>query len=176
MSRIQQTVVLDLHTLNILISVLTTIDQLILKTFHLEGNQRILKTKRYTENTKIPFNRRKIEMVNASRCSSSRIRCIQKAQYRLSYLLWRHSGRNTIDRADKDTRRKNKQRQYTGKIFLFRKGILHHKGLPLSNCLFWSVDHAVIPCCWPIGSLADSSRAAACEVVALLLSSIPTSG
>ena len=93
-------------------------DQLILKTCNLEGNQRILKTKRYTENTRY---RRKIEMVNASRCSSSRIRRIQKAQYRLSYLLRRHSGKSTIDRADKNTKRKSKQRQYTGKIFLFRK-------------------------------------------------------
>ena len=62
MSKIQQTVVFDLRTSSILISVLPTIDQLISKTFHLEGNQRILKTKRYTENTKIPFIRRKIEM------------------------------------------------------------------------------------------------------------------
>ena len=65
MSRIQQTVVPDLHTSNVLISVLTTIDRLMSKTVHLEGNQSILKTKRYTENTKIPFNRRKIEVVNA---------------------------------------------------------------------------------------------------------------
>ena len=67
MSKIQQTVVLDLRTSNILISVLPTIDQLISKTSHLEGNQRILKTKRYTKNTKIPFIRRKIEM---GECSS----------------------------------------------------------------------------------------------------------
>ena len=67
MSKIQQTVVLDLRTSNILISALPTIDQLISKTFHLEGNQIILKTKRYTENTKIPFIRRKIEM---GECSS----------------------------------------------------------------------------------------------------------
>ena len=66
-SKIQQTVVLDLRTSNILISALPTINQLISKTFHLEGNQRILKTKRYTENTKIPFIRRKIEM---DECSS----------------------------------------------------------------------------------------------------------
>ena len=51
MSGIQQTVVLDLRTSNILISVLPTIGQLISKTFHLEGNQRIRNTKRYTENT-----------------------------------------------------------------------------------------------------------------------------
>ena len=67
MSKIQQTVVLDLHTSHILISALPTIDQLISKIFHLEGNQRILKTKKYTENTKIPFIRRKLEM---GECSS----------------------------------------------------------------------------------------------------------
>ena len=41
MSKIQ-TVVLDLRTSIILISALPTTDQLISKTFHLEGNQRIL--------------------------------------------------------------------------------------------------------------------------------------
>ena len=41
MSRIQQTMLLGLRTSNILISVLPTIDQLISKTCHLEGNQRI---------------------------------------------------------------------------------------------------------------------------------------
>ena len=43
MSRVKQTVLLliDLRTSNILISVLPTIDQLISKTCHLEGNQRI---------------------------------------------------------------------------------------------------------------------------------------
>ena len=65
--KIEQTVVLNLRSSSILISVLPTIDQLISKTFHLEGKQRILKTKRYTENTKIPFIRRKIEM---GECSS----------------------------------------------------------------------------------------------------------
>ena len=64
MSKIKQTVVLDLRTSNILISALPTIDQLISKTFHLEGNQRILKTKRYCIQ-KIPFIGEKIEMVNA---------------------------------------------------------------------------------------------------------------
>ena len=54
MSKIQQTVVLDLRTSNILISALPTIDQLVSKTFHLEGNQRVLKTKRYYIQ-KIPF-------------------------------------------------------------------------------------------------------------------------
>ena len=44
-SKIQQTVAVDLRTSNILISALPTIYQLISKTFHLEGNQRILKTR-----------------------------------------------------------------------------------------------------------------------------------
>ena len=61
MPRMQQTILLDLRASNILISVLPTIDQLISKTFHLEGNQRILK--RGTQ--KILFNRREIEVVNA---------------------------------------------------------------------------------------------------------------
>ena len=82
--------------------------------------------------------------------------------------------KNTIDKSTSG--KKDKQRQCTGKEFSFRKKELHHKSLPLSNCLFWSVDHAFIPCCWPISSPADSSRKAAYEVVALLLSSIPTSG
>ena len=47
----KHTVLLDLRTSNMLISVLPTIDQLISKTCRLEGNQRTLKTKRYTEST-----------------------------------------------------------------------------------------------------------------------------
>ena len=110
MSGIQQTVLLDLRTSNVLVSVLSNIDQLVSKTCHLEGNQRILKAKRYTENT---LYRRKIEMVNASRCSSSRIRCIQKAHipFRICF----------GGKAEKYKKEKNKQRQYTGKTFLFRK-------------------------------------------------------
>ena len=46
-------VVLDLHTSNILISALPTIDQLISKTFHYEGNRRKLITKRYTESATV---------------------------------------------------------------------------------------------------------------------------
>ena len=64
LSKIQQTVVLDLRTSNILISALPTIDQLISKTFHLEGKQRILQTKRYCIQ-KTPFIGEKIEMANA---------------------------------------------------------------------------------------------------------------
>ena len=55
MSEIQQTVVLDLRTSNILISALPTIDQIIChKKNHFKDNQRILKTKRYCIQ-KIPF-------------------------------------------------------------------------------------------------------------------------
>ena len=75
---------------------------------------------------------------------------------------------------DKNTNGKKQSKDSTGKIFLQKKGIFHHKSLPLSNCLLWSVDHAAILCCWPIRSLADSSRVVSCDVVALLLSSIPS--
>ena len=84
--------------------------------------------------------------------------------------------KNTIDSRKIQAEKQTNKDSIQAKHFSSEKGILHHKSLPLSNCLFWSVDHAVISCCWPIGSLADSSRAAACEVVALLLSSLPTSG
>ena len=142
MSRIQQTVVLDLHTSNILIIVLPNIDQLISKTCRLEGNQRILKTKRYTENT---LYRRKIDMVNAPRCSSSRIRCIQKA-----HIAFRTCFGGKAEKYDRQGRKiqeaekKQAKTVYRQNISFQKKGILHHKSLPLSNCLFWSVDHAVI--------------------------------
>ena len=74
MSRIQQTVVLDLQTSNILISVnYLPISSVATKDFHFEES-----TERYssTENT---LYRRRIEMVNAPWCSNPRIRCIQKA-------------------------------------------------------------------------------------------------
>ena len=62
-------------------------------------------------------------------------------------------------------------------IYLFRKVNEFTLDRPRSNCLFWSVDHAVIPCCWPIGRLEDSSRAPACtlEAVVSSLSSTPMS-
>ena len=88
MSKIQQIVVLDLRTSNILSSALPTIDQLISKTFHLEGNQRILKTKRYTENTKKTSSGEKSRWVNARlRLQQPRIRRIHVADLALSYLL-----------------------------------------------------------------------------------------
>ena len=121
MSRIQQTVVLDLRTSSTLISVLPTTDQLISKTFHLEGNQRIQNTKRYTENT---LHWRKIEVVNAPRCSSSRIRGPKKlispfvpasAAKREKYCRQRKK----IQRAEKQAT--TNKTEYTGKQFSFQK-------------------------------------------------------
>ena len=64
MSKIQ-TVVLDLQTSNILLSVnYLPISSVATKDFHFKDNQRILKTKRYCIQ-KIPFIGEKIEMVNA---------------------------------------------------------------------------------------------------------------
>ena len=72
-SRIQQTVVLDLQTSNILISALPSIDKLISKTF-------LLKTKRYCCIQKIPFIGEKSRWVNARlRLQQSRIRRIHVA-------------------------------------------------------------------------------------------------
>ena len=65
MSRIKQTVVLDLRTSNILISVLPTIGQLISKTFISKRIQRDTQVRTSTQ--RIPFIRRKIEM---GKCSS----------------------------------------------------------------------------------------------------------
>ena len=61
----KQTVVLDLQTSNILLSVnYLPISSVATKDFHFKDNQRILKTKRYGIQ-KIPFIGEKIEMVNA---------------------------------------------------------------------------------------------------------------
>ena len=60
MSRVQQTVVLDLRTLNILISVLLPISSVATKDLSFQRQSK--NTKRYTEKT---LHRRKIEMVNA---------------------------------------------------------------------------------------------------------------
>ena len=61
----KQTVVLDLQTSNILLSVnYLPISSVATKDFHFKDNRRILKTKRYCIQ-KIPFNGEKIEMVNA---------------------------------------------------------------------------------------------------------------
>ena len=96
-----------------------------------------------------------------------------KSSYLLSYLLRRQSGKNTkYGQQTNTTDGKKQSKNSTGKMFLFRRKELHHKSLPLSNCLLWSVDHAAILCCWSKSSLTDSSRVAACDVVALLLSSI----
>ena len=134
-------------------------------------------TKRYTENT---LCRRKIEMVNAPRCSSSRIRCIQRRSVRTCCGNFRgQNGKNTIDRADKKyNKRKNKQQRSEGlgafrfffkqdrvhrEEILFSENQLHRKGLPLSNSLCCSVPQAVVTrcCCFSVG-LTDSLRTAAC--------------
>ena len=123
MPRTQQTMLLGLRTSNMLISVLPTIHQLISKTFHLEGNQRIQNTKRYTENT---LYRRNIEMVNAPRCSSSRIRCIQRRSVRTCFGNFRgqngkirHTGQTKIQRAEKQAT--TNKTEYKGKQFSFQK-------------------------------------------------------
>ena len=100
------------------------------------------------------------------------------SSYRLSYLL-----RQFMDKTGKifhrqQTKHRGKNKQvHMANIYRFRKVNGFTLDRPLSNCLFWSVDHAVIPCCWPIGRLADSSRAPACtlEAVASSLSSTPMS-
>ena len=80
MSKIQQTVVLDLRTSNIFISVLPTIDQLISKTFHLEGNQRLQKQSGIQKMRKYPSSVEKSRWVNARlQLQQSRIRRIQVA-------------------------------------------------------------------------------------------------
>ena len=133
MSRIQQTVVLDLRTSNILISVLPTIDQLISKTCHFEGNQRIQRGIK-----KIPLYSKKSRWrtlldaaVHASGASKKLISPFVPA-----------SGakrKNTIDSADKNTRRKNKQeRQVYRQAFLFRKLIASQKVCPYQiACAAW---------------------------------------
>ena len=149
--------------------------QLSRKTYHFKGNKKI---QRYTENT---LHRRKIEMVNARLLVQQFTHPVHpNSSYRLSYLL-----RQFVDKTGKyaigsrqNTREKQQARQYTWQMFLsYRKVNEFTLDRPRSNCLFWSVDHAVISCCWPIGSIADSSRALACtlEAVASSLSSTPMS-
>ena len=59
-------------------------------------------------------------MVNASRCSSSRIRRIQKAH--IAFVPTSAAKRkNTINSRKIQAKKTNKKRQYTGKTFLFRK-------------------------------------------------------
>ena len=109
MSRIQQTVVLDLRTSTILISVLPTIDQSLRKTCHFEG---YLREYKMTQNT---LYRRKLKMVNAPWCSSSRIRCIPKAHFAFHTCFGNFCGQNGKIRRQgrqKYNERKSKQRQY----------------------------------------------------------------
>ena len=131
--------------------------QLSRKTYHFKGNQRI---QRYTENT---LHRRKIEMVNARLLVQQFTHPVHpNSSYRLSYLLRRFvekTGKYAIG-SRQNTRENQQARQYTWQTFLFYRKVNEFTlDRPRSNCLFWSVDHAVISCCWPIGSIADSSRA-----------------
>ena len=158
MSRIQQTVVLDLRTSTILISVLPTIDQSLRKTCHFEG---YLREYKMTQNT---LYRRKLKMANAPWCSSSRIRCIQKAHFAFHTCFGNFCGQNGKIRRQgrqKYNERKSKQRQYTGKYFSFQGSGFIRKGLPLSNSLCCSFAQAVVPCRFSVG-LTKSSRTAAC--------------
>ena len=147
--------------------------QLLRKTYHFKGNQRI---QRYTENT---LHRRKIEMVNAPLLVQQFTHPVHpNSSYRLLYLL-----RQFVDKMGKIRNRqqtksqeKNKQDSTQANISLSEK-YWYHSDLPRSNYLFCSAAQAVVPChCRIFVNLANSSRAAACCVVASLLSSIPTSG
>ena len=104
--------------------------------------------------------------------------------YRLSYLLrqflrTRREKYTTIEsRQNKRGKTTSKQTVYASdkNISLFGK-VMVHSDRPRSNCLLCSVE-AVSRCCWPIGSLANSSRAPACvfKVFTSSLSSTPTPG
>ena len=97
--------------------------------------------------------------------AASRIRCIQKVAHFSFHTCFAKREKYEIRAVDKKYKRKEQSKDSTGKIFLQKKITFHHKSLPLSNCLLWSVDHAAILCCWPKSSPADSSRVAACVCV-----------
>ena len=136
-------------------------------------------TERYTENT---LHRRKIEMVNARLLVQQFTHPVHlNSSYRLLYLLRQfvhttgkiRDRHQTKDASGQKTTSKTVHRQ----IFLFSEKYMYHNNLPLSNSLFCSVAQAVVRrCCRFSVGLTNSSRTAACCVVASLLSSIPTSG
>ena len=108
MSRVQQTILIDLRTSNILISVLPTIDQLILETMQRGTRKKNLHTQ-------------KIEMVNAPRCSSSRIRCIQIAHlaFRTCFVnLWTRREKYDRQRRQKIQEGKTSKDSIQAKLFL----------------------------------------------------------
>ena len=115
-------------------------------------------------------------LLDAASRIASRIRCIQKvAHFSFHTCFGGKAGKYDRQAVDKKLQTEKNKDSVQAKHFSSEKKELHHKCLPLSNCLFWSVDHAFITCYWPNSSLSDSSPVAACEGFALLLSSIPTS-
>ena len=112
MSKIQQTVVLDLQTSIFFISALPTIDQLISKSF-------LLKTKRYCIR-KIPFIGENSRWVNARlRLQQSRIRRIHVADLAFHNCFgnfWKVEKYDirAVDKKMQTERNKAKQRQYRG--------------------------------------------------------------
>ena len=136
MSKLQETVVLDLRTSNILISVL----YLPISSVATEDLSKTIiskpvkeNTERYTENA---LHRRKIEMVNAPRCSSSRTRCIQIAHTAFRTCFGNFCGRKREiydrQRRQNTTSGKNKQeRQVYRQAFLFRKVIASQRPAPI---------------------------------------------
>ena len=98
--------------------------------------------------------------------------------HRRSYLLRKIADMTgKVQQEKTDKHKKNEQTVHATRRSSLLKSNTFTVDLPRSNCLLYSVDHAVIPCCcrFFVG-LANSSRAAACCEVASLLSSTPTSG
>ena len=83
-------------------------------------------TKRYTENT--PY-RRKIEMSNAPRCSSSRIRCIQTAHIAFRTCFGNSCGQNGKNTIDRNTRERQANKTQA-KHFSSEKVIASQKACP----------------------------------------------
>ena len=110
MSSIQQTVVLDLSTSNILISVLSTIDQLIQRLF-ISKAIREYKIQRGIH--KIPFIDEKIEMGECSSMQQFTHPVHPKSSFRLSHLLrqflWAKREKYDRQGRQKYNERKNKQ-------------------------------------------------------------------
>ena len=163
MSRIQQTVVLDLRTLNTLISVLPTIDQLISKTFHLEGNQRIQNTKRYTENT-LHWRKKR----GGERSSMQQFTHLVHPKKLISPFVPASAAKREkyyrqlrkIQRAEKQTT--TNKTEYTGKQFSFQKINCIAKACPYQIACTARLSTVVPRCCRSSIGLTNSSRTAAC--------------
>ena len=105
------------------------------KDFHFKENtERYSSTGKYTENSS----------GEKSRWVNARLQLLQGASkwviFRLSYLLRQFLWAKREKKYDRQRRKiqegKNKQRQYTGKTFIFRKKELHHKSLPYRTACF----------------------------------------